>query len=149
MRMYLTLPSNICCLNDKIWARDKACAAHIHLCSSSSLTLTLLWLSGHYFEGAWSVHLKMQQGTVWWNLQRIVHIASPDGLYIRHTKWQSRREEALDYPFQMGTVTPNGQCDASAKPNRSIAQSSDFHGENAPEIQQGAVLHHNKSGPSR
>lgn len=44
-------------------------------------------------------------------------------LYIRHTKWQSRREEALHHPFQMGTVTPNGQCDASAKPNRSIAHS--------------------------
>lgn len=50
-----------------------------------------------------------------------LYVASPGGLYIRHTKWQSRREEALFHRFQMGTVTPNGQCDASATSNRSIA----------------------------
>lgn len=46
-----------------------------------------------------------------------LHAASPHhGLYIRLTKWQSSREEASQHPFQMGTVTPNGQCDASAEP---------------------------------
>lgn len=78
-----------------------------------------------------------------------LYIARPDGLYIRHTKWQSRREEASFHAFQMGTVTPNGQCDASAKPNRSVAHCRDLNGWNAPEMQQGAVLHHNRSEPSR
>lgn len=80
-----------------------------------------------------------------------LHAASPHhGLYIRLTKWQSSREEASQHPFQMGTVTPNGQCDASAEPEHSVAhrlQRSEA--EMQPKMQQGAVLHREKSGPSR
>lgn len=41
-----------------------------------------------------------------------LNIADPGMLYIRQSKWQKRRSEASHRLFQMGTVTPNGRCDA-------------------------------------
>lgn len=44
-----------------------------------------------------------------------LNIANPDTLYIRQSKWQKRRGEGSRHLFQMGTVTPNGRCDAIEK----------------------------------
>ena len=121
IRIHLTLYGSAAfCFNELIWETALAYTTHTRAAAHSGISLSLAMLfSWQYYEATLSIHYKTLQETCWWDLQKIHRpgsiLQTLDMLYIRKSKWQKRRREPSLYVFQMGTVTPNGRCDASDK----------------------------------